>query len=75
MEYPSFSVLITVYSKEDPEFLNQAIRSVIKQAVVPDQIIVVEDGKLTSELEKVIENHRKSFLNDFTIVKLDKNMG
>lgn len=75
MEYPSFSVLITVYSKEDPEFLNQAIRSVIKQTVVPDQIIVVEDGKLTSELEKVIENHRKSFLNDFTIVKLDKNMG
>lgn len=49
MEYPSFSVLITVYSKEDPEFLNQAIRSVIKQTVVPDQIIVVEDGKLTSE--------------------------
>lgn len=39
MEYPSFSVLITVYSKEDPEFLNQAIRSVIKQTVVPDQII------------------------------------
>lgn len=75
MEYSSFSVLITVYSKEDPEFLNQAIRSVIKQTVVPDQIVVVEDGKLTSELEKVIENHRKSFLNDFTIVKLDKNMG
>ncbi len=72
MEYPSFSVLITVYSKEDPEFLNQAIRSVIKQTVVPNQIIIVEDGKLTSELEKVIENHRK---NDFTIVKLDKNMG
>ena len=75
MEYPSFSVLITVYSKEDPEFLNQAIRSVIKQTVVPNQIIIVEDGELTSELEKVIENHKKSFFNDFTIVKLDKNMG
>lgn len=33
MEYTSFSVLITVYSKENPEFLNQAIRSVIKQTV------------------------------------------
>ncbi|QLI93587.1 hypothetical protein H0G69_00410 [Limosilactobacillus mucosae] len=58
MEYPSFSVLITVYSKEDPEFLNQAIRSVIKQTVVPDQIIVVEKGvqnclcKLKGGIEK-----------------------
>lgn len=47
--YPPFSVLIIVYSKENSKFLDQAIRSVIKQTVVPDQIIVVEDGKLTSE--------------------------
>lgn len=73
--YPPFSVLITVYSKENSKFLDQAIRSVIKQTVVPNQIIIVEDGKLTSELEKVIENYRKSFFNDFTIVRLNKNMG
>ena len=59
--FPAFSVLITVYSKEKPEFLEKSIKSVINQTVVPNQIIIVEDGKLTSELEKVIENHRKSF--------------
>lgn len=73
--FPAFSVLITVYSKEKPEFLENSIKSVINQTVVPNQIIIVEDGKLTSELEKVIENHKKSFFNNFTIVKLDKNMG
>lgn len=74
-KFPTFSVLITVYSKEKPEFLEKSIKSVINQTVVPSQIIIVEDGKLTSELEKVIENHKKSFFNNFTIVKLDKNMG
>ena len=74
-KFPTFSVLITVYSKEKPEFLEKSIKSVINQTVVPSQIIIVEDGKLTPELEKVIENHKKSFFNDFIIVKLDKNMG
>ena len=46
-KFPTFSVLITVYSKEKPEFLEKSIKSVINQTVVPSQIIIVEDGKLT----------------------------
>lgn len=39
------SVVIPVYN-EDPEFLEQALQSVLDQSVPPHEIIVVEDGAL-----------------------------
>ena len=50
----SFSVLLSVYYKESPIYLSQALYSVIKQSIPPTEIILVEDGKLPKTLEKVI---------------------
>ena len=48
------SVLMSVYAKEKPEFLKQAIESVIHQTKQPDEILLVKDGPLTTELEIAI---------------------
>ena len=52
-----FSVLMSVYAKERPEFLDAALRSLVEQARKPDEIVVVQDGSLTKELEDVINKY------------------
>lgn len=75
LNYPKFSVLMSVYKKENPIFLDEALKSVENQSVVPQQIVVVEDGKLTNELKEVLKIHRDNFEGDFTIVKSIRNCG
>lgn len=49
-----FSVLMSVYAKEKPEYFRQALESVVKQTLIPDEIVLIKDGALTRELEDVV---------------------
>ena len=42
-----FSVLMSVYIKENPDYLRQSLDSMRNQTVLPTQIVLVEDGPLT----------------------------
>lgn len=53
-----YSVLMSVYKKEKPEYLAQALDSVINQTLVPDEILLMEDGPLTEELNQLIEEYK-----------------
>lgn len=70
-----FSVLMSVYHKENPEFLKEAIDSVINQTVQPTEIVIVKDGKLTKELDDVIDMHIKDNEGLFNILELETNCG
>lgn len=53
------SVLMTVYNKEQPEFLKTSLESICdNQTRKPDEIVVVFDGPLTDELYKVLEDFK-----------------
>lgn len=71
----SYSVLMSVYYKEKAEYLETAIESMLKQTVPPEQFVLVEDGKLTNELESVVFKYEKENPNLFTVVRLDENKG
>lgn len=60
-EFPAFSVLMSVYKKEKPAFLDKALKSIEDQTVQPNQVLLVADGPLTESLNSVIEDHRKKF--------------
>lgn len=75
LNYPRFSVLMSVYKKENPSFLDEALKSVENQTVVPQQIVIVEDGKLTAGLNEVLEAHKNFFEGDFTLIKSIENRG
>ena len=69
-----FSVLLSVYFKENPLFLKQALESTWHdQSLKPDEIVVVKDGLLTEELDKVIADFAK--MAPVVIVALEKNHG
>lgn len=53
------SVLMSVYQKEKPEYFKAALESVINQTMQPDEILVIKDGPLTTELETVLEEVSK----------------
>ncbi len=49
-----FSVLMSVYKNDDPNFFIEALESVFNQTVSPTEVILVEDGPLTVELKTAI---------------------
>jgi len=71
-----FSILISIYKKEDPTFLQQALLSVWDhQLLKPSEIILVEDGELTPELYQVLDDWSHNLPNVFKRVPLAKNVG
>ena len=66
-----FSVLLSVYHKEQPEFLKQSLDSVFNQTVCATQIVLVEDGPLTPELDTLIKDYCEKNGLDYKILVMD----
>ncbi len=55
-----YSVLMSVYKKDNPDFLKAALKSIYEeQTRKPDEIVVVFDGPLTDEMYKILEDFKK----------------
>ncbi len=70
-----YSVLMSIYRKEKPNYFRASIESMRNQTLPPEEIVIVKDGPITMELDKVIDEYK---LNDdrlFTIVELKENVG
>ena len=52
--YRGYSVLMSVYHKEKPEYLKQAIESIQMQTLATDDFVLVCDGPLNESLDSVI---------------------
>lgn len=71
----NFSVLIPVYYKENSLFFDHCMESMYLQTVQPTEIVVIKDGKLTEELDQVIEKWSISFKEKLRIISLPENIG
>ena len=70
------SVLISVYKKESPSFLMKALESITQnQTLRPEEIVLVEDGPLSSELYKVIDIWKEKLGDVLTVCKNEVNLG
>ena len=70
-----FSVLMSVYDKEKPQYLEQALYSVLNQTLMPNEVLLVKDGKLNKELEEVINKVKKEYPNILNILAFSENRG
>lgn len=70
-----YSVLMSLYKKEHPEYLRLALDSMFNQTVTPDEIVLVEDGPLTDELYCVLKEYTERHPELFHIVINEKNLG
>jgi len=70
----NFTVLLSVYAKESPDFLLLALDSIWKnQSLRPTQIVLVKDGPLTNDLNDVIDIYKKK--SPLKVISLEKNVG
>jgi glycosyltransferase involved in cell wall biosynthesis len=70
-----FSVLMSVYFKEDAARFEEALKSIINQTLRPNEITLVEDGPLTSELYAVVAKYQKAYPGLIAVLSLKNNVG
>ncbi|MFM6994743.1 MAG: glycosyltransferase [Sediminibacterium sp.] len=73
----SISVLMSVYAKDNPFYLDRAIKSIsFDQIKKPSEIIIVVDGPVGSGIKIVLENWKNNLDEDFLkLVYSPKNLG
>lgn len=75
MNTDKYSVLQTVYKSDDPEYLRMSLESMMNQSKMPDELVLVKDGPITAELQKVIDETDKKYPGIIVQRQLDKNVG
>lgn len=75
MQNSKYTVLMSVYYKEKPEYLSLSIESMLNQTVKPDEFIIVKDAPLTTELDEVINNFVTAYPKTFNIIVNETNLG
>lgn len=75
MKQTDYSVLMSVYEKEQVIFLKESIESMLSQTIAPKDFVLVCDGPLTEELDGLIAGYEKEYPQLFQIVRLPVNVG
>lgn len=70
-----YSVLMSVYAKENPEYLKRAMTSIFDQTIPTNDFVLVCDGPLNEGLDAVIDSMQEIFGNRLNVVRLEKNSG
>ena len=73
-EMKKYSVLMAVYKNDRPEYLVDAVESMLNQTVPPEQFVIVIDGPIGENLEEIVSKYEADS-NLFSIVRLEKNGG
>ena len=55
-KHASYSVLMTVYIKDNPEYVKLSIESMLNQTIKTNDFVLVLDGSITSELDSMISS-------------------
>ena len=69
----TFSVLMSLYAKEKPQYLRECFESLVAQTHQADEVVLVFDGPVTPELEVVVAEFEAKL--PLKVVKLVKNNG
>lgn len=70
-----YSVLMSVYYKENPKWFDESIQSMLNQTIKTNDFVLIEDGPLTDELENIVKKYEAKYPNIFNVIRLEKNQG
>jgi glycosyltransferase involved in cell wall biosynthesis len=71
-----FSLLVSVYDGDRPDYLRRAFRSAVDdQTVRPDQVVIVRDGPVRDELAGCLDELRCTSPAPVTFIPLEQNQG
>lgn len=70
-----YSVLMSLYYQENPEWFVQSMESMVNQTILPDQIVVVLDGPVGDELTEKVNYYEETYSDIVDILALPQNIG
>lgn len=73
LTFQPFSVLLAVYQGENPRLFDLSLKSLEDQTLKADEVILVCDGPLTPELEKIITKYQE--ILPLKVIRSDENVG
>ena len=71
----SLSVLMSLYIKEKPEYVEQCFQSLLKQTVQADEWVIVEDGPLSTQMYELIDRYQAEYPGLIKRVRHKQNQG
>ena len=74
MNMEKFSVLMSLYFKEKPNYLDTALKSVFEQTVAPNQVVLVLDGPIGAELSEIVKRYQEQYTS-LDVYPQEKNQG
>lgn len=69
----AFSVLMSLYHKEQADFLRACLQSLTEQTLLADEVVMVFDGALPESLQQVVADFQAAL--PLKIVRLPENVG
>ena len=75
MEKVHFSVLMSVYINEKPEYFKECMNSILTQTVMPSEILIVKDGPVKEEVDILINKYSEEFPGLIRTVSYETNKG
>jgi glycosyltransferase involved in cell wall biosynthesis len=73
MTNSNFTVLISVFKKDDPTLFYLALKSIFENSMLPSRVLVIADGPLTNELNEILNLY--SSHSSLFIIRLEVNEG
>jgi len=71
----NYSVLMSIYHKENPIYFKHCIESMLSQTAEPEEIVIVKDGPLTDALDRTMSEYINKYPSKITVVPLETNVG
>ena len=68
-----FSVSMCVYGKDNPEWFETAVNSILNQTKKPSEVVLVVDGPVPDELDAVIKKYEANEI--FNVIRFTENQG
>ena len=75
MDSNMFSVLMSVYAKENVNYFKISIDSILAQTLLPDEIVLIRDGQVPAEMQDTIDYYLAKYEGLFNYIPLEENKG
>jgi glycosyltransferase involved in cell wall biosynthesis len=69
------SAIITTYRGDDADELSDALDSILDQTLPPAEVVLVEDGPVTADIESTVADYQHRHSEIFSILPLESNWG
>jgi glycosyltransferase involved in cell wall biosynthesis len=69
------STVITTYRGDDADELSEALDSIFNQTLPPAEVVLVEDGLITPDIESTITHFQHKYSDSFSTISLETNRG